>query len=68
MLNDKACRLSKRRGTCSVALRKMALKVAVIVKDTGHLNNAVFPAAIQKEMARFLHPGPLTLVRLSEVW
>ena len=39
-----------------VVFWKMALEVAVIVKDTGHFNYPVSPAAIEKKMARFLDP------------
>src|SRR6266700_2704166 len=40
--DDKVCcRLSKRKGTGPVAFGKMALEVAVIVKDAGHLNYSV---------------------------
>jgi hypothetical protein len=56
-LDDKGrCRLSRRCVDGPVVFGKMAFEVAAIVEDTGHFNNAVFAAAIEKEMSRILHP------------
>ncbi len=38
-----------------VAFRKMALEVAAVVKNAGHLNRAIVPAAVQQKMARLFH-------------
>jgi hypothetical protein len=42
-------------GHSPVAFGKVALKIAAIVKDAGHLNHAIFAAAIEKEMSWLLH-------------
>jgi hypothetical protein len=34
----------------------MALEVAAVVKNAGHLDHAVFTAAVEKKMSRLLHP------------
>ena len=49
-----------------VLFGKVTLKVAPIMKDAGNLDYAIGAAAIQKEMARFLHawaayPAPAEL-------
>jgi hypothetical protein len=52
----RACRRSAQPRAAAVLFRKMALEVAAIVKNAGHLDHAVVAAAIEKKMARLLHP------------
>jgi hypothetical protein len=52
----RACRQSERAHAAAVLVRKMALEFAAIVKNAGYLDHAVVAAAIEKKMARLLHP------------
>ena len=49
-------RISTRSRAAPVLFRKVALDVAAIVKNAGHLDPAIFAAAIENRMARLLHP------------
>ena len=35
----------------------MSVQILAIVKDTGHFDYPVLAAAVEKELARLLHPG-----------
>ena len=52
----RAGRQSERAHAAAVLVRKMALEVAALVKNAGPLDHAVVAAAIEKKMARLLHP------------
>ena len=39
-----------------VLFRQVTREIVVVVKDAGHFDHAIFPAAIEKEMSRLLHP------------
>ena len=43
------------RGCPTITFRQVALKILAIVKDVGHLNHAVFAAAVEKDVSRLLN-------------